>query len=86
MSTMTVEPMTYSLGKLYDFLAAAFPNLRTKKGILDVPALAVTLELSQEAVYKSFRKDTLSRNIAKRIVERSEGRATLTDLLQFVFI
>lgn len=86
MTSLIHEPMTYTLGKLYETLCAGYPNMRTKKGFLDVSTLAKTINFSEEAVYKSFRNNDLSRNMAKRIIECSEGRLTITDLLQFIFI
>jgi hypothetical protein len=79
-----VPSVNYSLGKLYDFCAHKLPQMRTSKGILDVPAMADAMGLSREGVYKCFRSNRMTAGIAKKLIEISDGRIEPTEVIEFV--
>ncbi len=83
---------------LYLFLNDIFPTYRTVLGKFDVLRLAKELSLSHEAVYKWFRKGTLSPQNANVIldlalteenlvalVDKGTQRPELRDFDQFVY-
>ena len=83
---------------LYLFLNDIFPTYRTVLGKFDVLRLAKELGLSHEAVYKWFRKGTLSPQNANAIldlaltdenvlllVEKGTTRPEIRDFDEFVY-
>jgi hypothetical protein len=79
-----VQPLNYTLGKLYDFCAHKLPEMRTAKGILDVPAMADAMGLSREGVYKCFRSNRMTPGIARKLIEISNGRIEASEMIEFI--
>lgn len=82
--TTPSRPVNYSLGTVYDFLAEKLPECRTERGLLDVTSLAASCGLSEEAIYKCFRKDRLTTGVARKLVEVAEGKIKPEELTAFV--
>lgn len=61
----------WSFGPLYDFVWKCLPTYRTPRNIVDVPELAVSLELSKEAIYKWFRSGSLTATNARKLQKLS---------------
>ena len=78
------RPVNYSLGPIYDFLAEKLPECRTERGLLDITALAASMSLSEEAVYKCFRKNRLTIGVARKLVEVAEGKIKQEELTAFI--
>ena len=60
---MTAMPIdgrpTWPSEPLYQLVFEALPSWHTTSGILDVPRLADELEITDESIYKWFRRGTL---------------------------
>ena len=78
------RPVNYSLGAVYDFLAEKLPECRTDRGVLDVTSLAKACKLSEEAIYKCFRKDRLTTGVARKLVDVADGRIKPEELTVFI--
>lgn len=79
----------HQFGPLYDILQYRLPNVRTARGILDIPGLAKATGLSHEALYRACRNDSLRTNVALRLIRYShetEGANAIfwEDLLPFM--
>jgi hypothetical protein len=72
-------------GKLYELLHRALPDHSNTHGQLNVCAVATTLGLSTEGVYKWLRVDRITPDGAKAVVRVAEGRVSESDFLPFLF-
>lgn len=87
---MTPKPRFRTNGRLCRYLTenmpAQFlkPAWQTGAGELSVPAVAHTLGMSSEAVYKWLRADRIPAKGAKALIEISEGRLTPQGFLEFL--
>jgi hypothetical protein len=69
---------------LYKLLREGFPDHRGRMNRLDVRSLGLTLGYSYERIYIWMRRGKLSAKNAKVIVDKSDGRISLEQLLPFV--
>jgi hypothetical protein len=76
---------TAPLGKLHSTIDKGFPRHRNKFGGLDVRKIASEMHLTREAVYLWFRKESISPEVANKLVALSNGRLSLEKLSEFVF-
>lgn len=85
---MPKSAYAYLRGPVYELCKQAFPQHvhATPTGeTLRVVDVAPLLDLTPEGLYKRFRANRISPRIAKRLVDRSEGRITLEQTMPFLF-
>jgi hypothetical protein len=81
---MTDEISRYKqLGGLQDLLLKACPpDARGKKSI---PAVAKSLEVSHQYVYRWIEDESIPPKFVKQLVEKSNGAVTIEDFHKYVF-
>ena len=70
--------------RLYHFLYEHLSHFRTKKGVLDVRALADAMSLSPECVYKWLRANRVPARRVSALIGVSRGQITIGTLVRYI--
>lgn len=73
---------TWPYEPLYKFIREVLPEFHSDSGILDVPALSDALSLSEESVYKWFRKRRLPARRAPELFKLSQSDSNISLLVE----
>lgn len=76
-----------SLGKLYDVLRTNLPGFVNSRGMLNVYSLSDKAGCTYQYLYKTFREEKLSANLANELLKISgDTKGTLTKEMLIEFI
>lgn len=79
------DKRTGRMGKLHDLLSDCFPKRRNEGGdFIDVKWLAGKLGMSEEGVYKYFRRDKIPAKRVRQIVKLSGFQGSFEDFIDYL--
>lgn len=73
-----------NLGPLHDLMLRACPP-DNETSVRSIPTLAKAMEYSSQALYKMIRKNKVSPEAARKIVQVSNGAVSLEDFHPYVY-